>query len=151
MRLINTATLELSEFFDSQVPPYAILSHCWGENEVSIQEFKAGANKQGSGYAKITNCCRLAKDRKLSWVDTCCIDKTSSAELTEAINSMFTWYENAEVCFAFLSDLEKVNEVYDLSSCRWFTRGFTLQELLAPREVIFFDASSMEVGTNLPE
>lgn len=106
MRLINTTTLELREFFDSEIPEYAILSHCWDGEEVSLQEYQDGKKKEGSRYAKIIDCCGLARKRGLewAWVDTCCIDKSSSAGLSEAINSMFKWYEQAKVCFVLLSD-----------------------------------------------
>jgi hypothetical protein len=83
-----------------------------------------------------------------AWIDTCCIDKTCSAELNEAINSMFKWYEQALMCYAFLSDLAPGAELEEaLADCRWFTRGWCLQELLAPNEVIFFDRQWTAVGT----
>ena len=149
MRLINTFTLEFEEFFDSEIPEYAILSHCWGKDEVSFQGFVRGSRRQTAGYQKIADCCRLAKQHSLdwAWVDTCCIDKTSSAELSEAINSMFRWYEQAAVCYVFLSDFTKGDNAAKFSDCRWFTRGFTLQELLAPTNMIFFDAHLSELGT----
>lgn len=93
MRLINTTTLKQRDIFDSQVPdhPYAILSHTWGDDEVSLQEFLACEGRDRHGWSKIDDCCRLAKEKRLQWiwVDTCCIDKTSSAELSESINSAF--------------------------------------------------------------
>lgn len=90
MRLIHTATLKLQEFFDTEVPEYAILSHCWGDDELSLQKLSNGKNKSGSGYKKIVDCCYLARQHDLewAWIDCCCIDKTSSTELSEAINSM---------------------------------------------------------------
>lgn len=110
MRLINTSTLEFEEFIGSNIPPYAILSHTWGTGEVSHQEYVTSgrATRWKDGYAKIIKTCELARLHRLAyvWVDTCCIDKTSSAELTEAINSMFAWYRDAAICIAYLSDLE---------------------------------------------
>lgn len=89
MRLINTETLELKTFFDSQVPDYAILSHTWGDEEVDLQAFSRGDGRRSAGWKKIDDCCKLARrdEYAWAWVDTCCIDKTSSAELSEAINS----------------------------------------------------------------
>jgi Heterokaryon incompatibility protein (HET) len=110
MRLLNTATLNLHEFIGDKIPPYAILSHTWGEEEVSLQEMQSGEatgiDVQKAGYQKIKKCCKTgaADGYEYVWIDTCCIDKTSSAELSEAINSMFRWYKMAEVCYAFLSD-----------------------------------------------
>ena len=110
----------------------------------------AAAGKKG--WAKIKTTCKIARrDHKLSyaWVDTCCIDKSSSAELSEAINSMFSWYKQADLCMAYLEDYtlpslqtqEQPSQHGDnLLSCRWFTRGWTLQELIAPRDMLFYNA-----------
>lgn len=133
----------------ASIPRYAILSHTWGqpdegEGEVTFEdmanEFWKTNPKKRYGANKIKMTCKLAEDEfKLSyaWVDTCCIDKSSSAELTEAINSMFKWYQKAAVCIAYLADW--ANDDTSFSHCRWFTRGWTLQELIAPSEVLFFD------------
>ncbi|KAF7550885.1 hypothetical protein G7Z17_g5416 [Cylindrodendrum hubeiense] len=144
MRLINAQTLEFEEFFENAVPKYAILSHTWERDEVLHQQFlqPEPATKRKAGYLKIERACSEARNRGLDyvWVDTCCIDKTSSAELSEAINSMFRWYEAAEVCLAYLVDVPPTenggNSLFEAS--RWFTRGWTLQELLAPRALDFF-------------
>jgi hypothetical protein len=100
------------------------------------------------GYAKIVHTCRLAKQDGLNfaWIDTCCIDKSSSAELTESINSMFEWYKNAAVCYTFLAD-HPPNSA--LLACRWFTRGWTLQELLGPQRLEFFDMQWVHLGSKL--
>ncbi|KAG7286277.1 hypothetical protein NEMBOFW57_008585 [Staphylotrichum longicolle] len=138
------------EFIGSQIPPYAILSHTWDvdEPEVTLQQLltsPAPALYAKAGFRKITQACALAAARDslaYAWVDTCCIDKTSSAELSEAINSMYAWYRGAAVCYVFLADLKPGTAEdleRDLGRCRWFTRGWTLQELIAPREVVFFD------------
>jgi hypothetical protein len=91
MRLINTGTLDLHDFYLSEIPPYAILSHTWGDSEVTFQDMALPNRSLKKGYAKITQTCHLALEHGLgfAWVDTCCIDKSSSAELTESINSMF--------------------------------------------------------------
>ena len=106
MWLINTSTLLLEPFYGSNIPRYAILSHTWGTEEVALQEFQAASKTQDAsiiqreGYRKILSTCERARNdgHPYAWVDTCCIDKTSSAELTEAINSMFTWYATSEPC-----------------------------------------------------
>ncbi|KAI8631049.1 HET-domain-containing protein [Xylariaceae sp. FL1651] len=146
MWLINTETLRLEYFANPIKQSYAILSHTWGDEEVSFHQMAdLKAARKMAGFAKIKTTCQLAKSRSLqyAWVDTCCIDKSSSAELSEAINSMFRWYEESTVCFAFLCDLTHSLEE---PKCRWFRRGWTLQELLAPRSVLFYDASWRLVG-----
>ena len=96
--------------------------------------------KKSRGYRKIEDCCKLAASDKWQyiWIDTCCIDKTSSAELSEAINSMYRWYGNARICYAYLADVDSAEEsesslMNRIEQCRWFTRGWTLQEVIAPR------------------
>src|ERR1700759_5173145 len=106
MRLIETSSLRLREFSGATVPPYAILSHTWTEDEVTYDEM-LGPHKSNQGFTKIRNFCREAQKYGLSyaWVDTCCIDKRSSAELSEAINSMYRWYREAEICMVYLVDV----------------------------------------------
>lgn len=147
MWLINTHTLKLEEFMGVKPPPYAILSHTWEDEEVSFRDMTSGwsvAVKARKGYAKVEKTCNIAVQEKLdyAWVDTCCIDKSSSAELTEAINSMFQWYEQSANCYAYLSDLGPgVSDEQGIPTCRWFTRGWTLQELIAPRKLVFYDSA----------
>ncbi|RSL62684.1 hypothetical protein CEP53_004667 [Fusarium sp. AF-6] len=157
MRLINTATLSLDEFFGDQVPEYAILSHTWHEEEVAFRDWadQASASRK-KGYRKIVDTCRLAREQGYGyvWVDTNCIDKSSSAELSEAINSMFSWYQGARVCYVYLSDVPSpaLGEPTDTKTfrwSRWFTRGWTLQELLAPRDVEFYSKDWSLLGTKL--
>ncbi|KAI1111205.1 heterokaryon incompatibility protein-domain-containing protein [Nemania sp. NC0429] len=154
MRLIHTESLQFHEFEGrgSQLPPYAILSHTWGDEEVTFHDMASRPRSREDlarkkGYAKITQTCRLARQQNLeyAWIDTCCIDKSSSAELTESINSMFKWYEDSAVCFVFLSDYGACE--VDLKACRWWTRGWTLQELLAPTDLTFYDSAWNAVGT----
>jgi hypothetical protein len=164
MWLINTSILSLEPFYGLEIPVYAILSHTWGNEEVSFQEFvRAREDKHfditsKAGYRKIIAACEEAEKEGCSyvWVDTCCIDKTSSAELTEAINSMFSWYRCSKICFVYLSDFELCESVSDshpdefgiaLHRCRWFTRGWTLQELLAPRHVRLLNSQWQKIGT----
>ncbi|KAJ2978055.1 hypothetical protein NUW58_g7614 [Xylaria curta] len=151
MRLINTHTSEFKEFYGDQIPRYAILSHTWQQGEeVTFQEWlrweKDVLVRKKSGFDKIRRACRLARRDSLdwAWVDTSCIDKTSSAELTEAINSMYEWYRKSAICYAYLSDVSIIPAkeddqefIYEFSKSRWWTRGWTLQELLAPTKVIF--------------
>ncbi|RYP45700.1 hypothetical protein DL768_007999 [Monosporascus sp. mg162] len=158
MWLIRTDTLQLEYVTDAiaEGKPYAILSHCWEEGrEVSFQEFchlDLGTARHKKGFDKISNACAYARKEKppldYCWVDTCCIDKKSSAELTEAINSMFKWYREAVVCYAYLHDLPADGDLeQQLPLCRYFTRGWTLQELIAPRKVQFFDGEWKRCGT----
>ncbi|KAJ4297507.1 hypothetical protein N0V90_005399 [Kalmusia sp. IMI 367209] len=148
MWLIDTTTLRLKQIIEPEIE-YAILSHTWEDGEVTFQEF-ADLEKaeMKPGFGKIAKTCKLAKLRglKWAWVDTVCIDKTSSAELTEAINSMFQWYKRAVVCFTWISDLSPVPSGGALldwifeKDYRWFSRGWTLQELIAPRSLEFYDS-----------
>lgn len=142
MRLINTATREFEEFLGRDKPEYAILSHTWRDGEeVSYRDYKRRLHPKKQGYQKIEWTCKLASDEKIqyAWIDTCCIDKSSSAELSEAINSMYKWYQRARTCYVFLEDLCHSAPLESMKSCRWFTRGWTLQELIAPPDIQFFD------------
>jgi len=155
MRLINTTTLKLEEFIDKDVPPYAILSHTWAQEEASFQEMQGCDEivRKKAGYNKIKHCCEVARSDgfNYAWVDTCCIDKTSSSELSEAINSMYRWYSTADVCYVYLSDVPSTADpkAYSSEFCRsrWFTRGWTLQELIAPSVVVFFGSDWKEIGS----
>jgi len=156
MWLINTQSLRLEAVGDPNEHAYAILSHTWEDGEVTFQEIAdLQKSRTKPGFAKIEWICQLAHSRciKYAWVDTCCIDKSSSAELTEAINSMFRWYKNSAVCFVFLSDLpsptkEDARDEH-FPKCRWFTRGWTLQELIAPTNIELFDQDFKFRGTKL--
>jgi len=155
MRLLNTSTLEVQEFLESRVPEYVILSHTWRDEEVTLQDLLSGKAPTKKGYAKLTGCCKKAKDDGFAycWIDTCCIDKTSSAELSEAINSMYQWYKNAEICYVYLEDIcqnpvaEEADNLVAFAFSKWFTRGWTLQELIAPPIVEFYDVFWSEIGT----
>jgi hypothetical protein len=152
MWLLNISTLELHEF-QSAIPPYAILSHTLGDGEVAFDEIGTPEAEIKAGFRKIKQCCAQAESDglKFAWVDTCCINKASSAELSEAINSMFRWYQEARVCYAYLADVD--NDGVDgepsstFRSSRWFKRGWTLQELIAPSDVIFYASDWSEIGT----
>ncbi|KAI5927122.1 heterokaryon incompatibility protein-domain-containing protein [Camillea tinctor] len=159
MRLISVYTFEVKEFTGepsgADFPRYAILSHTWGPEEVSFQDIQdLDSAKQKQGFDKIRKCCEQARNDGLewAWVDTCCIDKTSSAELSESINSMFKWYEASTICYAFLMDIEswfgfdKILKTGRPSQIVWFTRGWTLQELIAPLRVTFFSTDWKPVG-----
>ncbi|KAH7174390.1 heterokaryon incompatibility protein-domain-containing protein [Fusarium flagelliforme] len=139
MRLINTTTLKLEEF-QSHIPVYAILSHTWGDEEVSFVDWQdnLAITRTKAGFHKIERSCHQARADGYDylWCDTNCIDKRSSSELSEAINSMFNWYKNSAVCYAHLSDVSP-GDLSSFSNSLWFTRGWTLQELLAPSEEIF--------------
>ena len=206
MRLLHTKNLEFQEFYDMQIPKYAILSHRWIGNEVSYAEFHDRKARKRPEFSKVLNFCSLAKRHEIEWVgdcrsslphapspwitclvlrimhheslnslhsslrmttltecheqvwiDTCCIDKKSSAELTEAINSMYQWYERAKICYAYLADVRMVEDEHEnweksraeFHRSAWFTRGWTLQELLAPAQVLFYDRNWAVIGAKL--
>ncbi|RSL90252.1 hypothetical protein CDV31_015732, partial [Fusarium ambrosium] len=146
MRLINTTTHRLENFDGKKIPKYAILSHTWCEGqEVTLKEFQTQEARGKWGWVKIRKAAELALHDELEylWVDTCCIDKASSAELSEAINSMMRWYQNSEVCYTYLVDVPSGlgrGQEAAFRRSRWFTRGWTLQELLAPSKLIFLFA-----------
>ncbi|KAL7759166.1 hypothetical protein ACKLNR_011593 [Fusarium oxysporum f. sp. zingiberi] len=146
MRLVNTQTIQLEFLNDDNVPDYAILSHTWEQEEVLFHDMGRGSAKLKKGYAKLESCCHVARENGFEyiWDDTCCIDKTSSAELSEAINSMYRYYQEASICYVYLADISAVSEI---SNSRWFTRGWTLQELIAPSSMIFFDKHWRHLGT----
>jgi hypothetical protein len=156
MWLINVQTQLLEDFTVRKIPQYAILSHTWTDEEVTFQDFlsKDGdtvrKKESKKGFIKIMKTCELAARHNMRyiWVDTCCIDKSSSAELSEAINSMWRYYKDADVCYAYLADLpRRANVVQELKACKWFTRGWTLQELIAPKKLRFYDETWHFQGT----
>ncbi|KAK6071700.1 NB-ARC and TPR domain protein [Seiridium cupressi] len=143
-----------------KVPPYAILSHTWGLDEVIFADLARppGDWQQKEGFEKIEFCADQARRDNLQhfWVDTCCIDKSDSVELQAAINSMFRWYRDAEKCYVYLPDVSSTPESSPslgprrweeaFRNSRWFTRGWTLQELIAPKTVIFFSKEGVRLG-----
>ena len=165
MRLLRCdigGAVSLTEFPDSSPPPYAILSHTWGHEEVTFKDMIDGTGTNKLGYDKIRFCEEQASRDGLQyiWVDTCCIDKTSSAELQEAINRMFQWYQRATKCYAYLLDVSAKEKNSSAVSARysweasfrdsrWFTRGWTLQELIAPASVEFFSADRVRLGDRI--
>src|SRR5271170_4728557 len=164
MRLLKVeenGEFSLIEFIGDKIPRYAILSHTWGTDgeEVTCEDLTRGTGKSKAGYQKIRFCGKQAATDGLQyfWVDTCCIDKSSSAELSEAINSMFRWYHDAGKCYVYLSDVSisgsSKNGQFSqgtweptFQKSRWFTRGWTLQELLAPTSVEFFSRERKRLG-----
>jgi hypothetical protein len=164
MRLLeynNDGEFSLTKDFVGKIPDYAILSHTWGADteEVAYRDLIDGTGKKKVGYKKIRFCGQQARHDGLQyfWVDTCCIDKSNIAELSEAINSMFRWYCDAARCYVYLSDvsitgLPQNSDQPVLSwepsfrASRWFTRGWTLQELLAPASVEFFTQEGVRLG-----
>ena len=146
MRLIcckDINNLRLVECFGDDIPPYAVLSHTWftDDDEPTYRDLLEGSGRAKVGFSKVRFCAERARHDGLEfvWVDTCTINKESSAELSEAIVSMFRWYQNAKTCYVYLSDVSVENgdaAIRRLTwegafrSSRWFTRGWTLQELL---------------------
>jgi hypothetical protein len=158
LKLEETGEIGLTKDITYPTTPYAILSHTWGEDgeEVEFGDLMDGSGKTKDGYKKLYFCGEQAARDGLQyfWVDTCCIDKTNSTELSEAINSMFRWYRNAARCYVYLTDV-LTNDRTGLSpepweapfgNSRWFTRGWTLQELIAPPSVEFFCPNGKRLG-----
>ena len=156
------------DFLDDEATEYAVLSHRWiGDTEVNYKEMVDLANMDKGerdeirgrlGYKKILDTCQQAQKDGYQWVwvDTCCIDKRSSAELSEVINSMYHWYGNSRTCYAYFHDIggsffpaEQDDEKYPNSSGwpEWFSRGWTLQEMIAPSDILFFNECWQLIGT----
>ena len=154
MRLLHyeeNGTLRLTEFSESDRPNYAILSHRWETEEFTFDDLGQGIGWQKAGYEKVRRCGNQARNDGLKyfWVDTCCIDKSSSAELSKAINSMFGWYKQSAFCYAYLSDVKVGFFREHFRASLWFKRGWTLQELIAPRTVRFFDMDWKALGSRM--
>lgn len=158
MWLIRVADQKLVNFVYELRPDYAILSHRWdGRNpEVSFQDMLDHTKASTMpNFDKIRHACSqaLLDGLEYVWIDTCCINKESSAELSEAINSMYRWYKGAKICYALLADVQAGADTRDIldqiSHSEWFDRGWTLQELIAPDIVVFFNQSWQQLGTKL--
>ncbi|KAL4076543.1 heterokaryon incompatibility protein-domain-containing protein [Scleroderma yunnanense] len=174
--------VKVLQFGDDEATRYAILSHRWTEQEVDYDEMieltkmdeeDRGEIRRRFGYKKILDSCEQAEKDGYEWlwIDTCCIDKRSSAELSEAINSMYRWYQNSRVCYVYLHDVDSSFPTEDNKTMypnsngwpEWFARGWTLQEMIAPSIVRFFDkdwhsigdkktlASTLEAITRVPQ
>ncbi len=161
LTVLDNGEFGLVERVGSDIEPYAILSHTWGrdQDEISYKDFVDGTYKNKKSYVKLQFCqAQIAYDElQYFWVDTCNIDKSSSAELTEAINSMYRWYRGAARCYVYLSDVDVSGASggasqssrhwrQALRNSRWFKRGWTLQELIAPKYVDFFDLNGEHLG-----
>ena len=163
MRLLQLKTngeFSLTKDLLTNIPPYAILSHTWGDDdqEVTFKDLTEGSGNTKAGYRKIQFCANRAArdDLQHFWVDTCCSNKSDYTELSEAINSMFRWYCNAAKCYVYLSDVLIDNNIQNsllfqsweaaFRNSRWFTRGWTLQELIAPPLVEFFSFENEKLG-----
>lgn len=153
MRFVDTESLALIEVPDSQVhdKKYAILSHRWfaADEEVGYEDLERGQDvSHKRGYSKLQGFCEqaLLQGFKYAWIDTCCINKASATELSTALNSMFTWYAEAALCIVYLADV-RVGEIDPFARSEWSERGWTLQELIAPRKMFFFDRDWTFMGT----
>ncbi|KAK2755647.1 het domain protein [Colletotrichum kahawae] len=160
MRLIEASSInsaepliKLVDFTPDQIPDYTILSHTWGSDEFVYADIRDHTAVGKPSFKKVRHSCHKTIDDGFQyvWIDSCCIDKSSSAELSEAINSMFDWYSNAKKCYAYLSDFstEPLEMDCKFHECRWFTRGWTLQELIAPNDLIFFSKDWAKIGSKL--
>jgi hypothetical protein len=160
MRLLyfdDSKRLTSSDFTGEKLPPYAILSHTWGADEFLFEDLVNDTGESKAGYEKIRFCGEQAARDQLQyfWVDTCCIDKWNLRELSHAINSMYQWYRGAVKCYTLLTDVstpitstELHQSTWEASfrKSRWFTRGWTLQELIAPISVEFFSSERQRLG-----
>lgn len=159
LKLDGPGKLSLTKDLLNDTPPYAILSHTWGadEDEVTFHDLENESGASKAGYAKLRFCGKQAKKDGLEyfWVDTCCINQANHAELSEAIASMFRWYRDAQHCYVYLSDVsvginsnKQPQQAWEpaFRNSKWFTRGWTLQELIAPTSVKFFSQEEELLG-----
>jgi hypothetical protein len=158
LKFDDQGELSLTEDLHDDIPAYAILSHTWGDDkdEVDFDDLKHKSFKNKAGYAKIRFCGEQAKKDNVDyfWVDTCCINKANNTEYSEAINSMFRWYGKAVKCYVYMADVsipdgeDPTKRTWERAfrNSRWFTRGWTLQELLAPVAVEFFSREGRLLG-----
>ncbi|KAH8701409.1 kinesin light chain [Phaeosphaeriaceae sp. PMI808] len=161
LHLDHSGRLVSTDFHGKCIPPYAILSHRWGDSEVLFEDLRNQAYKEKKdGYRKLAFCAKQAAQDKLQyfWIDTCCIDRWNNRERSKAINSMFRWYRNAARCYVFLSDVSvsTAPDAYQRSdweasfwASEWFSRGWTLQELIAPVSVEFFSCEGWRLGDKI--
>ncbi|KAH6693391.1 heterokaryon incompatibility protein-domain-containing protein [Leptodontidium sp. MPI-SDFR-AT-0119] len=160
MRLLNTRSLELRSFVPRELPDYVILSHRWGPEEVTLKDIircpvSAVENpaRQLMGFSKVKGACKLAADDGYDWIwiDSCCIDKESSADVDKSINSMWTYYTRSNICYVYMADVPDYETGWGVKfrESEWFTRGWTLQELIAPVYVEFYAADWSPIGTKL--
>ena len=163
LKLDSHGAVSLTEEYVDDAPPYAILSHTWGrdKDEVTFNDLEKGSGTSKAGYAKLQFCGKQAKEDGLEyfWVDTCCINKANHAELSEAITSMFRWYRDAVKCYVYLSDVSASKQDHNgqtkgtwesgFQASRWFKRGWTLQELIAPVSVKFFSREGEYLGDKI--
>ncbi|KAI0702614.1 heterokaryon incompatibility protein-domain-containing protein [Earliella scabrosa] len=168
MWLLDTRTFKLHYFVSPEAVEdgYAILSHVWDQEDQSFQDLQRIHAEHGESTdlvasavsRKIRAFCKVAEDHcyKWAWIDTCCIDKTSSAELSEAINSMFRYYSLSLVCYAYLADVADfdpsdpdptLSGSSGFHGSVWHTRGWTLQELIAPQTVLFLSRNWDPIGS----
>ena len=155
MRLINTHTLQIEGFSDINKPTYAILSNRWITGlELTFQQFIDPAYRRTKGFEKIARFCDQAREDgfEWAWADTCCINKAGdNTELSEAINLMYEWYRDSGRCYVYLSDVSASRQgeltVSEIARSEWFKRAWTLQELVAPARLAFYDATWMYIGT----
>lgn len=128
MRLLDVKTRTFTEFYSPNIPKYAIASHRWVAGaEIMLNNVQEGKKTNSDGYRKVKGFAEYARlhlqNVNWPWIDTCCIDQMSSTELSEAINSMFRWYRDAEVCSAYLQDVPGVEDASRFERSTWFSRG----------------------------
>ncbi|KAK3073690.1 hypothetical protein LTR53_004504 [Teratosphaeriaceae sp. CCFEE 6253] len=150
MRLLNVQTLEFAQFH-RVVPKYIAASHRWkAGSEAMIGDIQKRRDTDKSGYKKVVGFARYIREHMVDvewlWIDTCCVNQDSLTEVDEAVNSMFDWYSKAELCLAYLADVANAGDEHEFGRSEWFRRGWTLQELLAPKTVVFLSSGWEVIG-----
>jgi hypothetical protein len=154
LRLLDVRTYQVSVFNEAAAPRYAAISHTWGPDEVVFKDLVnfQYATLRG-GFAKLQGACLTVIKLGIEWIwiDTVCIDRSSSVEVSDSVNSIFRWFRNSQFCIVYLDDLcpddEGSASFRQLKACRWMTRSWTLQEVIAPRDVRFFSRRWTQIGT----
>lgn len=132
---------------------YAMFSHRWEGAEPLYKDVEGSdvfSLAESPGTRKLQSFCRQARERgfRWAWSDTCCIDKTSTSELQKSIISMFKWYRNSDITIIYLGDVSD-DSIEALRESVWFMRGWTLQELIAPKRIVFFKSDWTPLLTSI--
>lgn len=157
---ITTDKWHIDNYHGRSAPFYAILSHTWGpeDEEVTYEDIQSSTSSglvKKLGYEKLNfTRSKAAEDGLIYyWIDTCCIKKSDSTELQRSLNSMFYWYQQAARCYVWLADVSSHDYVSErlpwktaFSKSKWFRRGWTLQELIAPKSLMFYSKEGRLLG-----
>ncbi|KAG0701294.1 hypothetical protein DFH29DRAFT_852779 [Suillus ampliporus] len=122
---------------------WVMLSHKWESKEPLMHDIHDKVVYDldpGGTVVKLQTFCKVTRDagHRRAWSDTCCTDQNNNVELQRSVNSMFVWYRNSALTIVYLSDVPPSSKSGALADSTWNTRGWTIQEFLAPNVVLFY-------------